>query len=123
MIITHTVNEIEDIAGRVVIMGDGKILKQGTPKELKSELSDKIRIEFELDNNISIEDVDFHYEYFHTWSPDNTRLFVYTTQSEMIKLIEKAFMNKVISEDIKNIQIHRSTLEDIYIKIMGEKIS
>lgn len=123
LIITHTVNEIEDIAGRVVIMGDGKILKQGTPKELKSELSDQIRIEFELDNNISIEDVDFHYAYFYTWSPDNTRLFVYTTQSEMIKLIEKAFMNKVISEHIKNIQIHRSTLEDIYIKIMGEKIS
>lgn len=123
LIITHTVNEIEDIADRVVIMGDGKILKQGTPKELKSELSDQIRIEFELDNNISIEDVNFHYGYFHTWSPDNTRLFVYTTQSEMIKLIEKAFMNKVISEHMKNIQIYRSTLEDIYIKIMGEKIS
>lgn len=123
LIITHTVNEIEDIADRVVIMGDGKILKDGTPQNLKSELSDQIRVEFELDKDIKFEDIDFHNEYFYTWSPDNSRLFVYTSQSNMVKLIEKVFMNKVISEHIKNIQIHRSNLEDIYIKIMGQKIS
>lgn len=123
LLITHTVNEIEDIADRVVIMGDGKILKDGTPQELKSKLSNQIRIEFELDKNINIEDIDFYYEHFYTWSPDNSKLFVYTSQSNMVKLIEKAFMNKVISKHIKNIQIHRSTLEDIYIKIMGQKIS
>jgi GTP-binding protein HflX len=38
-------------------------------------------------------------------------------------LIEKVFSNKNISENIKNVQIYRPTLEDIYIKIMGQKIS
>lgn len=123
LIITHSVNEIDDIADRVVIMGDGKILKDGTPQELKSELSDQIRIEFELEKSISLEDVEFFKEYFYTLSPDNLKLFVYTSQSNLAKLIEKAFMNKIISGNTKNVQIYRPTLEDIYIKIMGQKIN
>jgi len=123
LLITHAVNEMEDIADRVVIMGDGKILKDGPLQDLKSELSDQIRIEFELEKNIHLEDLEFFKEHFYTWSPDNLKLFVYTSQSNMTKLIEKAFMNKIISENTKNIQIYRPTLEDIYIKIMGQKIN
>lgn len=122
LLITHTVNEIEDIADRVVIMGGGKILKDGTPQELKSELTNQIRIEFELNMEISLENVEFLNEHFYTWSPDNLKLFVYASQSNMAKLIENAFLNKTISENIKNVQIYRPTLEDIYIKIMGQKI-
>ncbi|WP_160676541.1 ABC transporter ATP-binding protein [Clostridium sp. C8-1-8] len=123
LLITHTVNEIEDIADRVVIMGNGKILVDGTPQELKSELTDKIRIEFELEKSIGLENIEFLKEYFYTWSSDNLKLFVYTSQSDMAKLIEKVFSIKNISENIKNVQIYRPTLEDIYIKIMGQKIS
>lgn len=123
LLITHTVNEVEGIADRVVIMGNGEILVDGTPQELKSELTDQIRIEFELEKSISLEKVEFLKEHFYTWSPDNLKLFVYTSQSDMTKLIEKVFSNKNISKNIKNVQIYRPTLEDIYIKIMGQKIS
>ncbi len=123
LLITHTVNEVEDIADRVIIMGNGEILLDGTPLELKSELTDQIRIEFELEKSIGLEKVEFLKETFYTWSPDNLKLFVYTSQSDMTKVIEKVFSNKNISENIKNVQIYRPTLEDIYIKIMGQKFN
>lgn len=39
-----------------------------------------------------------------------------------MECVEFIFQNEKVKEDISNLKIIRPSLEDIYIKIMGEKI-
>ncbi len=123
IIITHNVNEIEDIANRVIIIGGAKILRDGTPDELKAELRDQMRIELNLDENELWKDGCLAKNYSVVWSADKRKLYVYLSERESVTCIGDILNDKKVIGKVKNIQLYRPTLEDIYIKIMGEKIS
>jgi ABC-2 type transport system ATP-binding protein len=121
VIVTHNVSEIEEIAHRVVIIGDAKVLREGTPCELKSEINKQIRIELEFDMNIS-DNIIFKNFTSCIWSEDMKKVFMHISESDLILCISKLFGSD-INKNIVNIQIFRTNLEDIYIKIMGEKMN
>jgi ABC-2 type transport system ATP-binding protein len=122
IIITHNVNEIEEIADRVVIIGNAQVLKEGTPNDLKAEISNQIRIELDFDTDSIWENSALWEEYSCKWSEDKKKIFLFVKEGELISCISQFFESQLISQNIKNMQIYRSSLEDIYIKIRGEKI-
>lgn len=123
LIITHNINEVERVAHRVVIMGNGKILKDGSPDELKHDVIERVRIELDFHSKKCLGEImNFLSDYMHTWAPDRSKLFIYVSQATMVNCIEKLFTYRQISECVQNIQIYKSSLEDVYIKIMGEKM-
>lgn len=124
IVITHNVLEIEDIVDRVFILGNARILKEGTPKGLFREVENEIRIELELKENWSQKIIESNCleEYLCKWSEDGEKLFIYVHEEEMILCISEIFANNVIYEGMSNFQIFKPSLEDVYIKIMGEKM-
>ncbi len=123
IIITHNVNEIESISDRVIIVGHAKVLRDGTPAELREELKNKMRIEINFENDQIFKN-GFTIEEFHSvWSEDKQTIYIYVSEQDAVTCLSNILNNKNINADVKNIQFYKPTLEDIYIKVMGEKIN
>lgn len=125
IVITHNVAEIEDMVDRVLIVGNSRILKEGSPKELYKEVENEIRIEIgvngELRGKLKLDSV---LESCHqTWNEDGSKLFIYITEERMVDCIAELFRNTTLREAMCSFQIYEPSLEDVYIKIMGEKIN
>jgi ABC-2 type transport system ATP-binding protein len=121
LIITHNVNEIEELADRVIIIANNKVIIDGSPKELKSSLSNQIRIELKLANHVDVEAM-LGSRYSCIRAEDKKTVYLYLNETDLISCISQLFGNQSISKEIEDMKILRSTLEDIYIKLMGIRI-
>ncbi|MDD6456383.1 MAG: ATP-binding cassette domain-containing protein, partial [Lachnospiraceae bacterium] len=59
LLATHIVSDIETIAGQVVLMQDGKLVRQGSVEELLEEMKEKQVTP--IGGNLSLEDVYLYY--------------------------------------------------------------
>ena len=48
LLITHNVAEVEEIVDRVILLGEGRVIDEGTPDSLYKKVKDEVRIEIEL---------------------------------------------------------------------------
>ncbi len=121
LLITHNVAEVEQIVDRVLIMGEGRILEEGTISSLYERVQNEIRIELELKDDVKSEEIINVLKGFHC-KVDRKNIYVYINENELLNCVEFIFKNEKVKDDINNLKIVRPSLEDIYIKIMGEKI-
>ena len=121
LLITHNVAEVEQIVDRVLIMGEGRILEEGTISSLYERMQNEIRIELELKDDVKSEEIRSVLKGFHC-KVDGKNIYVYIDENELLNCVEFIFKNEKVKDDINNLKIVRPSLEDIYIKIMGEKI-
>jgi ABC-2 type transport system ATP-binding protein len=119
--ITHNVNEIEELTDRVIIIADNKVLTDGSPRELKSALN-QIRIELKFKTNNVECKVLLETKYSCIWAKDDKSVYIHLNEDDVIPCISQVFSNQSISMEIEDMKILRSTLEDIYIKMMGKRI-
>ncbi|WP_448856225.1 ABC transporter ATP-binding protein [Corynebacterium camporealensis] len=87
---THDLAEAEKIADRVVIMDNGRIVANGTPRQLRSE----------YDHGAEV-----------SWTQDG-QAFVHSTESP------EAFLQTLDLNSISNLTVTRSSLEDAYLQIV-----
>ncbi len=120
VIITHNIDEIEEMVDRVFIIGKGKLLRVGKPNDLKREISDEVIVDIELDNT---KRENYHglvdkYNGKYNDFGDSVKFFI--KQRDISSCIGEIFQEDAEAQFIKNIRIDKTSLEDIYIKIMNE---
>lgn len=123
LLITHNVAEVEQFVDRVLIVANGTIMREGTCESLYREVGGKVRIEITCKEEI--EDVKRLEEELKGYEIQLHKniIYVYEDDSKIVNFVDTIFHNKYIRNNMENFKVNRPTLEDVYIKIMGEKIS
>ncbi|USN46979.1 MAG: ABC transporter ATP-binding protein [Pseudobdellovibrionaceae bacterium] len=114
LLTTHYMEEAETLCDRLVIMDKGRVLAQGTPRDLILELVGHEVIEFEIpivDQN-----------YYLSQLKDK---FAYQILNQRVRLFVKGAKDKQMALTIINsdkIIIRKSTLDDVFLKLAGHEL-
>lgn len=117
ILVTHNVLEAEKAVDRMAILHKGSFLAMGTPAEVKSSVSNLMRIELSLfreDQGIEIPEcaVSSHRE--------GGRIFFSVNQDAVLSVIEWAG-KQVERGNIINYSMSPATIEDVYVKLTTGK--
>ncbi|SFC21162.1 ABC transporter ATP-binding protein [Butyrivibrio sp. YAB3001] len=122
LLITHNVAEVEEIVDRVIIVSRGKIIEKGTPESLHKQVQDEIRIEITLKEKVDEKVVENVLEGY-SYKLLEKKIIVYIREENLVSGISKIFDDKELKDYIDDFRVVRPSLEDVYIKLMGEKIA
>jgi ABC-2 type transport system ATP-binding protein len=120
---THYMEEAENLCDYIIIMDQGKILREGTVNQLLEEETDQKVIEFTSEKGIIPEDLHspalpftIHRE------PSGTKGYVTLANFENDLPL---FMNFLKSKNIslRNMECRRKTLDDLFVSLTGRKIN
>ncbi|MEI2463329.1 ABC transporter ATP-binding protein [Niallia taxi] len=111
---THYLQEADDIAERIIMISDGKVVGDGNPEEMKAEWTKKT-ISFKEAAEYSL-DVYHSLPFVEEVVKENGRITLVTNDSDktIYDLIERKFM-------IQEIEIQQGKLEDAFSKLLHEK--
>lgn len=118
ILVTHNVLEAEKAVDRVAILHQGKLLTQGTPSEVKSSVSNQLRMEVSILK-------DFNEMNFPEWILSShrkgSRVLFAIDQQEVPSTIEwvRDQMEKGLVMDYS---LSPSTIEDVYIKLTSGSV-
>lgn len=111
---THYLQEADDIAERVILFHEGKIIGDGTPLDIKSKLT-KQAVTFSSDSTIRYKDLTALPFVTNVYEKDG-RFFCLTEQPDDVL---KAIFAKDIP--VRNIGIERGRLEDAFEQVMEKR--
>lgn len=116
---THYMEEVERLCKRIAIIDSGKIIAQGTQKELQNLVNTKesIQLEFETlteDNMIKFQDL-LNLEAFQV---DN-KLIVESNVKQLSKIISVC---NQLQLEINDIEIKKVNLESIFLNLTGKQL-
>ncbi|MBV8809910.1 MAG: ABC transporter ATP-binding protein [Acidobacteriaceae bacterium] len=122
LITTHYIEEAERLCDRVAIIDHGKIIEQGTPREIQQRVLGLTLVEVTTNEAMPIEQLpEALRNEKHTTRDDNRTLAVQTdspaaTIVELVKWIDQ--------RNLKLLDIHlkRPTLEDVFIELTGRRL-
>lgn len=115
---THYMEEAEVLCGRVAIMDSGRIIEIDTPRKLIDGLSAEVKISFEVDQELSLDDVRAA-----TGATDISKpaehYVMYTTdvQTSIVGLFDIA---KRSGWAIENLSVAGADLEDVFLHHTGK---
>jgi len=120
LLTTHYIEEAERLCDRVAIVDSGKIIAQGTPRELKQRSGNTTRIEVRLSNPLNdgvlttldgVADArDFAGTYvLHSSRPPQTIV-------ALVKLLEAEH------NDLQSLEMFSPSLEDVFIELTGRRL-
>lgn len=122
LITTHYIEEAERLCDRVAIIDAGKIIEQGSPREIQQRVLGHTLVEVTTDRVLPIEEL-----------PERLREEKYTLSGEgRVMSIRSESPAAVIVELVKwidgrglrlvDIHMKRPTLEDVFIELTGKKL-
>ncbi|MCM3442195.1 ABC transporter ATP-binding protein [Metabacillus halosaccharovorans] len=111
---THYIQEADDIAERVILFHEGKIVGDGTPLDIKSKLT-KQAVTFSADSTIRYEELTALPFVTDVYEKDG-RLYVLTEQPDDVL---KAIFAKGIP--VRNIGVERGRLEDAFEQVTEKR--
>ncbi|MEM2145570.1 MAG: DUF4162 domain-containing protein, partial [Candidatus Jordarchaeaceae archaeon] len=117
---THYMDEADKLCDRIAIIDFGKIVKIGTPSELKGMLGGDIITVYTNDSENFLSQVK-KLEFVSEVAPQEggVRITVNNGETAIPKLFEEANKLGVI---INNITLSRPTLDDVFIKFTGRSL-
>jgi ABC-2 type transport system ATP-binding protein len=111
---THYLDEVED-ADKVCVINKGKIVANGSPDELKNKLAKEyVLLETTKDAELNLESQLKTDSY--KFEKDNSKFKVFVSDPEGIKKLISS-----INVPLKNLDVHKPTLEDAYLDIIREE--
>ncbi len=117
---THYMEEVERLCNTIAIIDMGKIVVQGTKAELqkKCDLKEAVSLEFETFTNEQLSG--FQNEVSHKMTVNNNTLTVECNINQDLEmLLSKCKIHGLI---LKNIDIHKSNLESIFLQLTGKQL-
>ena len=118
LLTTHYIEEAELLCENVAIIDCGKILKEGSPKELTRELGEA-GISVVLDNLNGLNKKDLK-RYSYTNTKNRLHFSVKNPDEELPKII------RILSKSghhIQSIESNKSSLEDVFLNLTGKGIN
>ena len=118
LLTTHYIEEAELLCENVAIIDSGKILKEGSPKQLTRELG-KAGISVVLDsiNGLNTKDLE---KYTYTKTKKRLHFSVKNPDEELPKIIR---MLSKSGHHIQSIKSNKSSLEDVFLNLTGKGIN
>ena len=120
---THYMEEAENLCDYIIIMDQGKILREGTRYQLLEEDSNEKVIEFTSENGILPEDIHVTGLPFSIHRESSGEKGYVTLENFENDL--PAFMTYLKSKNIslKHMECRRKTLDDLFVSLTGRKIN
>ncbi|MBN2534654.1 MAG: ABC transporter ATP-binding protein [Spirochaetales bacterium] len=120
LLISHNPLEIEKVAHNVIMLNAGKIIINGSLKELRNRLIGESRIEISINNQKTMESIIENFKDYKIIREKDKLLF-YTKHTLITTIIEN--IKKAVGwEDINDFTIINPNLEDLYIKMLEKKL-
>ncbi len=119
---THYMEEAEQLCNRIIIIDEGKILKEGTLDQLLKENHDRKIVEFTLEETSVDQGSLNSLEHFNLkWDPVSNRgsleiSQVETDLPEFFRFLEKHELH------LKNMEFRRQTLDDLFTSLTGRHL-
>ncbi len=119
---THNMEEADDLSDELIIIDYGKIIAQGTPKELKGRLGKGDVIEFKVKEQVNREEVIPRLEKldFVRWvKPVGKRRIILNGLDGLRRINE---IIDAVAVKMLDISIRKNTLEDVFIDLTGRRL-
>ncbi|MFX1374258.1 MAG: ABC transporter ATP-binding protein [Promethearchaeota archaeon] len=119
---THNMEEADDLSDELIIIDNGKIITQGTPKELKGRLGKGDVIEFKVKEQVNREEVIPRLEKldFVKWvKPVGKRRIILNGLDGLRRINE---IIDAVEVKMLDISIRKNTLEDVFIDLTGRRL-
>ncbi len=116
IITTHYMDEAEQLCDRLVVMDNGKIVAEGSPRGLIERFAtrDVVELRFPLGKQPTEQDLDGLAKRVETL-PDRSLLYTDNADQTLVSLTERAL-------DIESTIVRRSTLEDVFLRLTGRSL-
>jgi linearmycin/streptolysin S transport system ATP-binding protein len=117
---THYMEEVERLCNTIAIIDMGKIVVQGTKAELQERCDLKEAVNLELETFTKEQLTGFQNEVSHKMTVNNNTLTVECNINQDLEmLLSKCKTHGLI---LKNIDIHKSNLESIFLQLTGKQL-
>jgi ABC-2 type transport system ATP-binding protein len=114
---THYMDEAELLCDRVAVIDKGKIIAKGTPNELKDTVEEQNFIEIELLKEVDLQPmVDEGVVVNISRTGSKVKLVTHNKKETVARLMAEH------GDDIKTIEFHEPTLEDVFIHLTGKEL-
>lgn len=124
LLTTQYLEEADQLADRIAVLKDGKVIAEGTPRELKKQLGDsRIELSFhELSDMKKAERVLAAVFKEHKLTVDETRRTIHTPAPDAIKTLalvaHHLATNNIAASDI---EFRQPTLDEVFIHLTGDQ--
>jgi len=123
---THDMHEAEILSDRVFIMNNGKIVAEGTPRQLKEMYSNENILEVIFKNTNQLEDVLKSFQSLTfvknviKESNNKLRIFFEGNMINLTKMLNQEYFADLT--EILEINLRQTTLEDVFIHLTGREL-
>ncbi len=119
---THNMEEADDLSDELVIIDHGKIIAQGTPKELKGRIGKGDVIEFKVKDKVNREEIIERVEKldFIKWTKAVGKHRIILNALDGLRRINEIL--DTVEVKMLDISIRNNTLEDVFIDLTGRRL-
>lgn len=126
LLTTHYMEEAEALADQVAIIDEGKIIAQGSPKQLISDTCGEqiLWVQFDSDDDpVAIKAVISQKLSWFENASEQEGGFELVTENAASLINDLSTAISPLGYSIKNLQMRNCTLEDVFLKLTGKRIS
>ncbi|MFX1345118.1 MAG: ATP-binding cassette domain-containing protein [Promethearchaeota archaeon] len=122
---SHILNDVQDIANKIGILNEGKIMKIGSPEELQNSFQIGNLIEITVAENSSLcEGLEDFPEVDHVEKTKKNKQLIYLKSNIDIDISISKIMNTLLQQKcrVRNLALLKPSLEEVYLKYVGGEL-
>jgi ABC-2 type transport system ATP-binding protein len=120
LLTTHYIEEAERLCDRVAIVDHGKIIKTGTPRELKQSSAGTTRIEVRLAKPATLESLKSLEGINDTRTFGDTYVLYAARAPQAIVSLVKHL--EAENNELQSLEMYSPSLEDVFIELTGRRL-
>ncbi len=122
LLTTHYIEEAERLCDRVAIIDEGKIIEQGTPREIQERVLGHTLVEISVNETIPVDLLPEGLRNEKYALSENGRTFSLQTDEPAAAIVELVKWLDGRGLKLLDIRLKRPTLEDVFIELTGKKL-